>query len=98
MVFKFIFLTIGVLVVVIAVAISIKIGVTNKHYNKIICAIHQYNMDELELSKREDRKEKLIPYSCIKNFDKSMADLKDWSDKNIVPRKVYRKIRPYFKY
>lgn len=96
MIFKTMFLVIGVIAVVFTITMIIKAEVTLKHYNKIIAAIHQYNMYEIECSVHEDRKEKLIPYSCIKNFDKSFVNLRDWSDKHIVPRKVYRRIKPYF--
>lgn len=96
MIFKTIFIVIAIVAVLIAIAVSIKIGITNKHYNKIIAAIHQYNMDEIERCKTTNTKEKLIPYSCIRNFDKSLSDFRDWSDKHIVPRKVYRRIKPYF--
>lgn len=96
MIFKVLLLTIAIIAVLLLVTMIIKAEVTLKHYNKIIAAIHQYNMNEIECSVNEHRKEKLIPYSCIRNFDKTFVNLRDWSDKHIVPRKVYRRIRPYF--
>lgn len=93
--FEVILLCLLRIVLILAIVFLIKNGVTYKHMNRILNAIHEYNTREIDKSFEENRPFDIISYDCFKSYEAVLFNIFDWGNKNIIPVEYYERIKPY---
>lgn len=82
-------ITVFIVIFVVILYLAIKNENTSIQQDKIIGAIHNYNLDHTGVD--------FISYWCMEPYSKTLFRWHDWSYKNIVPPDVLTKITPYIK-
>ena len=84
--------TLGMMLYLFAVYLFIKNDRTYTIRERVRKAISEYNIYQIY---RGDYASNKISYDCMENYFKTVFRLYDFSNKNIVPRDVYEKIKNY---